>query len=202
MRDKYQGEATDCIRRNRSGEERYWTYKYKDARFVQGVLLPPEWPGGPDMQVQRNGRFAYVEVKNGTDSFKFDDFEENKREFVHEKAIPLGLPYWMFLVLGNGVPTKTSITHRRAWLFPIQRFFEIEFQIKPIQGTLPLLAGKGYRTELQERKLDAVHLLAQYELEFIKGSNGSPWRWTVQDEHDFHKIFMEAGQWESLPKAS
>jgi len=166
------------------------TFKNPDIRYDKwGKPLFQGEPGKPDMDVWGGGRFTMIEVKDGYDSFSFNNFEQNKREYIAKYCTPA--PYlvqvWIWLSLGNGYPNwKPEKQPRFTWLIPYQEWLKMEERVRPYQATLPYLAGRGYGLEMQAQKLDAVHIFERFVLQWEKGV------WQLPHTHPFYKMYIEA----------
>jgi len=185
MADTYQPEVTRSIR-----SWGFWTLKPTDAYQAFGGkkkrLVKPDEPGRADMIVTRGHRVCYVELKDATQGFAFTDFEQNKRVWTRLMQDRFGASIWLFLILGIDPPNRNREKYpyaRRAWLLPIETLFRMETMIP--QKTLPMIASKGYNTMMQKNKMDAVHLLADYELPWGKGN------WLLPENHCFRSFFND-----------
>lgn len=186
MADSKQPEVTRSIR-----NWGFYTHKPTDAYKTGWAqkrprqLITPTESGRFDVMVMRNGRVAFVEVKNDTFSFSFAQFQQNKRDWLKIME-PFRISSWLFLLLGDRPPSynkETYVHARRAWLIPIEEYFAAEQLLTPIQNSIPMIASKGYSKVLQEQKLDAIHLFAPYELSWSKGS------WELPEDHIFRSVF-------------
>jgi hypothetical protein len=129
-------------------------------------------PGRADRMVVCKGRGCYIEIKDGYNAFSFSDLRPNQRQWIEEVALKKEqTSVWIWLVLGDSPPDRNPLLYnsRQAWLFPFSVFMEAEARVEPYSGSIPYRAGKGYRKELQEQHLDAVHIFARYALRWHKG---------------------------------
>lgn len=128
------------------------------------LVKPPI--GRPDMlwlHPNQASRVCEVKVlRAGDTSFRFEEIDERQRKWLdwwtQEQR---GLGY-----IGFGVIRQHGQRQHLDHLYLVDwpAWKEMENQVSPIQESVPLEAGKGYRKELQEGQLDIKHLLAAYEL--------------------------------------
>ena len=143
-------------------------------------LIIPE-RGRPDlvaMHPQRQG--LYVEVKvfpRGKTAFPFSNISPEQREFLGDWSDRGGLAY---LGLGTveGRPDRRE-KPRRAWLIPWHVWLMVEEVLTPIQASLPLYAERAKFTAIREGDMDAVNLLAGWELSWKSGG------WHPQTDYQF-----------------
>jgi len=143
-------------------------------------------PGRADLVCSIRGQCVHIEVKSAGLSFGFADWRGNQKHWALFSEKVLETPYWLFLAMGEHPPNYNPAKYqpRRTWLVPRLRLLAVERLLKPYQGSLPYIAGKGYDLTLQSRKWDAVHLLAEYELKWGKGVFGLPLT------HPFYKTYQ------------
>lgn len=137
--------------------------------------------GRPDIIVLNpTGRTVVVEVKalRGK-SFSMDQIEEKQHKWLDRWANDSGYGY---IAIGTMIPR-----HRRLWIIDWDFYREVEDLISPIQRTIPLVAGKGYRREMQDNHLDFKHLFPDWEMTRITGSWEFPTNHTIRriDEGNF-----------------
>ena len=127
--------------------------------------------GGADKLALKDGMGLAIEIKNGYSHFKFNDWRPNQREWAEWCEEDRGVPYYIWLLLGKDQPhwNEDKFNPRKSWLIPRLEFLRIEALVQPIQNTLVFRAGKGMNKKIQEEKLDAINLLADFELEWDKG---------------------------------
>lgn len=185
MADRSQDTATNTLR-----AWGFWTFKAADAlKVVYGSrrqLKKPAQPGRADVIAGWNGQLIFVEVKDGKKSFSFARWEDHQRRWAAAVERVCRLPYWLFLVMGTDNPNYNpeKYTPKRAWLLPGRTMLAVERLLMPYQASIPYRAGKGYSKVLQERELDAVHLLHKYELPWGKG------RYDLPQTHPFFTAFQ------------
>lgn len=110
------------------------------------------------------GRYGFVvEVKSAALNFSFSDLGEKQREWGQWFVMDRHSDWYLWLSMG------TRLNHpeypRRTWLIPLRDFLAVEAIVREYQKSIPYQAGKGHNVEMQLRHIDAVHLLAPYELE-------------------------------------
>ena len=105
-----------------------------------------------------------IEVKASELSFPFSAFKEKQRRWAEWWTSELRGHYYLWLCMGKRVNDKEF--PRRTWLIPLGYFLTVEKDITQYQKSIPYRAVKGHMKVLQAHHLDAVHLLAPYELEW------------------------------------
>jgi hypothetical protein len=118
-------------------------------------VLPPL--GWPDMQwLAHDSRVVEVKVvPAGRRSFPFADIRPEQREW---------LDWWVGTGRAGYLAIGTLDRPRRLWLVEWRAWKQIEDLLRPYQDSIPVLAGKGMRQELQRMHLDMDHLLSDWEL--------------------------------------
>jgi hypothetical protein len=133
------------------------------AVLNKAVARPPK--GRPDILVLiPNGRNRVCEVKvvpKNKKSFPFSNIEEKQRRWLDAWTEDGGDA---FLAIGTLVPRQ-----RRLWLVTWTAWRQLEETVSPIQESVPVVAGKGMRKELQENHYDMHTLLCDWELSRITG---------------------------------
>ena len=148
----------------------FWPIHFQDASICPKCRFEIRPPiGRPDIIAIRPDRTIVVEVKTFPrgKSFPLDAIRPEQRRWLDAWTEVGGLAY---LGLGTTEGTAGSESNPRyCWLVPWSIWLGVEDVLSPFQASLPLLAGKGYSTALQEQHLDAIHLLAGWELRWSKG---------------------------------
>ena len=129
--------------------------------------------GRADLVALKDGMGIAVEIKNGKGTFNLDMWSRDQRDYaVHCEEC--GVPYSIWLILGKDKPNLNPEKYepRKAWLVPHRDFRRIELLVRQVQKTLIYRIKKGVRLELREKNLDAVTLLAPFELQW----DGGIWR--------------------------
>lgn len=148
--------------------------------------ISDEQVGRADLACSRGGRAVNIEIKQGKTGFLLTNWREPQREWAAwTTKPPFSTPYYMFLTLGEHPATYDPKKYlpKRSWLIPYDVLLEIDQKITPYQKTLPMIAAKNMRKEMQALKLDAVTLLADYELQWNKtGSLLKPYWLTRANE--------------------
>ena len=153
-------------------EAGFWPVTQTDASRCGkcgNLLRPPV--GRPDiLLLNPRGPGAVIEVKTlrpSETSFPFSRIEDSQRRWLSlwqndggESYIALGI------IQQHG--QRQMLDH--LYLVPWERWLTLEKAIEPIQSSVPLEAGKGMKRELQEGKLDLVHLLSDLEMERENGA--------------------------------
>lgn len=132
--------------------------------------------GRPDIMVLNPwGRSFVIEVKAiRGGSFSFAQIEPQQRQWLTNWLNSEGLGY-----VGIGTMTQP----RRAWLIDWKSWLEIEQLVTGIQNSLPVVAGKGYNLELQEKGWDFEHLCKPWELKRITGG------WELPAGHSLRRLY-------------
>lgn len=139
---------------------------YQALRYAYD-LWPDHWPdipgtkqpGRPDLVVMNpRGPGYYIECKvldlGKATAFPFTAIEDSQRRWLDtwEEVRPGGA----YLAVGT-----VGCTDRALYVIPWNSWLAVEEQLAPYQASLPFIAGKGYRIELQEQGLD-FRLLAPW----------------------------------------
>ena len=157
----------------------YWPITQTDATICPRCKTKVKPPiGRPDILVLNPvGRTAVVEVKvlrRNDASFPFDRISPEQRQWLDRWEADGGLGY---IALGAIIPRKTKDYLENLWLVDWNCWKEVEGLVSPIQSSIPLVAGKGMRRELQERHYDLTTLLAPWQM---KPSTGE---WVLPAKH-------------------
>jgi len=152
-----------------------------------------EESGRADLLVLKNGMGAAIEIKSAEHAISLKDLRDNQREWAREFCLshPYNTPYWIFLIMGCHSPMLKRVPVNympfRAWIITLDVWEYIE-SILP-QNALPYLAGKGYNIEMQKHKLDAVHLLAEYECDVVPWHSHQKYIFQPKPTSDFYLHF-------------
>lgn len=178
--------------------------------------------GRADIFASRMNKPVFIEVKRGTDAFDLTSWRVPQRLWGQwVQSPPFKTPYWIFLTIGMHPPNYNPEKYkpRRSWLVPYDDMLDVESQVIGIQNRLVYQAGKGMRTEIQEQNLDAVTLLAEWELDWNGGSDliKPSWAkslkemdtvvhyggfWTIPEKHPFYAKFLSDIDNENMLKKS
>ncbi|MBD3309510.1 hypothetical protein GF348_24235 [candidate division KSB3 bacterium] len=131
--------------------------------------------GRPDILVLNPlGRTIVIEVKAiRGGSFSFSDIRDEQRQWLDNWLEAGGFGY---------IAIGTLKRPRRLWIVDWAVWRNAEKQIKPIQKSIPVVAGKGYNRELQDKNLDMSTLFVRHELEKI------PYSWELPEDHTIRRI--------------
>ncbi len=191
MQDANQAQCTTSLRRVGFG-----TYKVADIvrRSMYGSgMTGINDPGRADVWAYRAGKAVMVEVKFGAENFMFDQWSEGQRSWARDYCLaePYNTEYWIWLTIGQNPPhwSPDKYMPKRTWLVHYHDMLYIESLLAPYQATLPYLARKHMRIEVQEQKLDAVHLLKR--LEIYWGGSG---QWHIPVSHPFRQMYIDIPQ--------
>lgn len=148
-----------------------------------------EDPGRADIMAARQGKVVFIEVKCGRERLEFSQWSARQREWALKYCVsePFCNPYWLWITLGIDPPNRNPERYRprHAWLVPYHKFIEAEDQVIPYLDSLPYFAGKGTRKVLQDRQLDAITLLRDWELKW-----GGNHIWKVPEKHTFFDLYL------------
>jgi hypothetical protein len=144
----------------------WWPITQTDASKCprcKALVKPPI--GRPDVLVLHPRKPASVlEVKTlrpQEKSFPFERITEEQRRWLDRWANAGGQGNIALAVLEeHGKRVHIDHLYHVPWI----QWRRVEDTIKPIQNSIPFAAGKGMRTELQERQLDIAHLLAKWRI--------------------------------------
>lgn len=147
------------------------------AVLDKAVARPPK--GRPDILVlNTHGVSAVIEVKAlnllQQRSFAFNSVTPEQHKWLDWWAADLGLGY---LAIGT-----VGIRPRRLWLVDWRCWQTVTRQVGEIQDSLPYIAGKGFRKELQELGWDMDRLLEQFELTRKTGG------WVLPPDHSLLRL--------------
>lgn len=164
--------------------------------------------GRADIIAIRSGRSVAVEVKYDTDRFQFDNLRAPQRKWAEMcLKYPYEVPYWIYLTLGQHPPHFNNQRYkpRISWLFPYNVLLEIEKEITVHQKSMVYKISKGMNKQIQEKNLDAISLLEDYELtwygknkvirpDWLKNDENKKSDyggfWTIPEYHPFYKKFI------------
>lgn len=154
-------------------------------RHGKKFWVSPEKQAKADQFVMKNGRGAALEIKNGYNTFRFDQLRPDQREWAETYCIPPphNTPYFVALVMGTDRPNSKKEFRRRAWIITYQYFLKAEEIVGVYQKTIPYRAGKGVNKEMQRLKIDAVTLFEAFELVWTQGM------WWIPKSHPFSTHF-------------
>ena len=145
-----------------------YAFKVRDAIICPTCHTEIVPTGGRPDYFCTLGTYGFlVEVKAARSSFAFSLFTERQREFAKWYVNDLHGDIYIWLSMGMRVNSREY--PRKTWFIPLKDFLVVEALIGEYQNSLPYLAEKGYKLELQDQQLDAVHLLASWELEWQGG---------------------------------
>lgn len=162
--------------------------------------------GRADVVCGRMGKAVHVEIKRGIDTFNLEDWRINQRQWgAWTIAPPFCVPYYVFLTLGKHPATYNARSYmpKRSWLVPLHAMLEIAAKVQPVQKSLVYKVKPRMKKAIQEGHLDAVTLLADYELVWQSNSDlvkpawmsdpGSQYGgfWIVPETHEFWKMFID-----------
>jgi hypothetical protein len=157
----------------------YWPITQTDAAKCpecHALIRPPI--GRPDILVLHpRAQTIVVEVKvlrPAETAFSFDDVTPEQHAWLSAWLNHGGNGY-----LAIGIIRQAKTKHKLEHLYLVDwlAWLGAETIVKPIQNSIPLVAGKGMRKELQANSLDIIHLLQSYEL--MRHSGG----WHLPDGH-------------------
>jgi len=127
------------------------------------ITRPPK--GRPDLPVLHpTSRSIVVEVKvlrAENRSFSFSKITDEQRAWLDFWEGIQGIGF-----IGLGIIQRHGKLDylEHLYLIPWNRWKEMEERIAPYQLSIPLEAGKGFKTELQEQQLDILHIFTPYEI--------------------------------------
>ena len=159
----------------------FWPITQTDVtRCPHGHLAYPK-KGRPDIfGLNPTGRTIIVEVKilnlSKDKSFAFSNIEDEQRKWLSRWTEDGG---WAYLALGT-IGTKRG--QRQLWLVPWVVWQLTEKIVRKHQDSIPYIAGKGFKKEMQDDKIDILHLFPLFEAEW-KDS-----RWSLLDQHELWYI--------------
>ncbi len=126
-----------------------------------GSLVKPKI-GRPDI-LGTPGFVIEVKVLSAREtSFPFSRISEQQRRWLDFWSIEREFPG--FLGLGVIRPHGEREFLEHLYLVPWRDWLEMESVVEQHQSSIPYIAGKGYKTALQEQSLDIVTMLLEYEL--------------------------------------
>lgn len=169
-------------------EHGYMTRSVQPIKVKRGgkwIWVSPEEQAKADHFVMKNGRSAALEIKNGYNSYRFDELRLDQREWAETYCIapPYNTPYFIALVIGTDRPNSKMNFRRRAWIIPYKEYLSAEVTVGAYQKTLPYFAGKGVNLEMQRLKIDAITLFEAFELVWTQGM------WCIPENNPFSTHF-------------
>jgi len=124
-------------------------------------------------------------VKSSKTSFDLNLITDVQRNGLTWRAKDKRLVYLALGIISAGVPRDQL---QRIYLVPWVNWLIAEGMITPYQNSMPLLAKKGMRREVQDEKLDIAHLLQGWELAKLKKG------WGIPSTHPAYKTLNLGGQ--------
>lgn len=117
-------------------------------------------------------------IKSSKTSFDLNLITEVQREGLTKRFLAGRVVY-----LALGIIRVEGRTDKldRIYLAPWNDWMMIESFITEYQNSIPLVVGKGMRCEIQEKKLDILHLCQGWELQKLKKG------WGIPVEHPAYK---------------
>ena len=171
----------------------FWPITQTDAVACwkcHSLVKPPI--GRPDiLALNPNGPSIVVEVKVfpkpenpgwGPASFRFSRIEDKQRAWLsnwQEDRKPFSPGAFLALGTIHG-RTNSKTNPRKLWLVPWPEWLQVEERLRPIQASLPLGVRKGLKKQIQNQNLDALTLLARWELRWTNTE------WYVPPGHSLH----------------
>jgi hypothetical protein len=150
----------------------YWPITQTDASVCPRCRTKVKPPiGRPDilwLHPFTSSRVCEVKIlRAGEQSFPFDRITQEQRQWLDRWEADGGLGY---LAIGALRPhnSKTYLDH--LWLVDWAAWKEVEGLVSPIQLSIPLVASKGMRRELQDNHHDMVTLLEPWRLSRDNGT--------------------------------
>ena len=169
----------------------YTPHRLRDAILCPkcGTKVLPMVSGRSDIIANSAyGPGVYVEVKvlnlKASKSFPFSAITEEQREYFRRRTEE---GFRCYLALGTvNVPKKGNAVGRQLWIVDWDEWLFTEGLIEPYQQSIPLIAGSGFKKELQEGELDLIHLLADYECNWEDG------KWRLPEYHSLWQDYNES----------
>ena len=157
----------------------YWPITQTDATICPRCRTKVKPPiGRPDILVLNpTGRTVVVEVKvlrRNDASFPFDRITPEQHKWLDKWEADGGLGY---VGLGAIRPHNSKDYLEHLWLVDWSRWKEVEGLVSPIQDSIPFVAGKGMRRELQDNHYDLVTMLGRWGLARDNGD------WHLPERH-------------------
>jgi hypothetical protein len=110
-------------------------------------------------------------VKSSKTAFNLKLITVVQREGLSKRT---GSGHLVYLALGIIAAGVHKDRLARIYCVPWTEWLKIESKVTPYQNSIPLLAGKGMRKEIQDEKLDVKHLLQGWELRKLTRGWGIP----------------------------
>lgn len=152
-----------------------WTRSQETGKFAQTE------PGSADIMAHLNGKGCAIEVKTGyNNSFSFSEWRDNQREWAREYREKTHCEYWLAVI----IETKYARwrVKRAAFLVPYPHIL-MAIDSCPIDS-VPYIAGKGSRIEMQNNNIDAQFIWAGNELIWGNG------KWIIPETSNFYKAYF------------
>lgn len=182
MADANHGDATLCLHH----------YGYIAASDPTSKHV--EEPARADIKALRANTGVAVEVKDGKDEgghafFDLSEWRDNQREWAVKfcEAPPYSTKYWIWLRMGIRVTHKEEPT--LTWLLPRNKFQAICDVVQPIQNRLVYRVRPGISIEIQKGHLDAVTLLAGFELRWNPANSLAKPDWMMERFPDGSPVY-------------
>ncbi len=131
-----------------------------------GRIIYPA-PGRPDVICDPKFVIEVKTLRPNEKSFPFSRIEDHQRQWL--TWFITNPERFSYLALGiiRGHGSFEMLDH--LYIVPWQIWLRTEKKIRKYQKSIPFVAGKGFRKELQENNLDIKHLFEQYELNLDMG---------------------------------
>lgn len=126
-----------------------------------GALVKPPI-GRPDILVNPEYVVEMKVLRAGETSFPMDRIEERQRKWLTWWTEERGRPGYIGFGIIRQHGERQFLDH--LYLIPWKAWCTAERLVEPYQSSIPWVAGKGYKKELQEGKLDLKHLFQNFEL--------------------------------------
>lgn len=130
------------------------------------VAIPPI--GRPDVLCNPEYVIEVKTLRSGETSFPMDRIDEKQRRWLDRWVDERKRPGYICLGIIRAHGSRDFLDH--MYLIPWKAWRRAESLIEPFQRSIPYEAGKGYRKELQEAKLDILHLFKRFEMEGVDGA--------------------------------
>lgn len=141
-------------------------YKVK-ADPSKGLGEPDVEPGFPDAVFICASGGCFVETKTGGTAFPFLNWRPNQRAWYENICAPFGIPYYLFLVMGETITSKKY--PRIALLMTAEAFLTIE------------------RENEGRKSLPYAYAAGRVDLRLQWAGNS---RWLIPDGHPFAQQFL------------
>jgi hypothetical protein len=148
--------------------------------------------GRADIFCARMGKAVNIEVKRGVAGFNLDEWREEQRYWAYWTSLPpFQIPYYLYLTIGKHPAHYNADNYmpRRSWLIPREDILRIIETVQTYQKTLPYKVAKGMKREVQQDNIDAITLLADYELVWQANGTLKKPSWHFSKEGDSYGGF-------------